>query len=244
MNVFNRNSIASTSNSVLSFQVVNCHLQPQVVIGCAACLPPIDASLVSEARTVMAHIPVTDAMSEVPNPISPSPTADAAEFPLLEETHLAIPSRRVKHNAENKAVRERQWRQVPGATGPSPTPQPMPDTARVVDDDGHIPLHSSRIRPLFMSVATQKVVAQHQKATTTGNQARAVQGHSKAGHLLWSVGRNVRRGRWGVCPECRQRVERICRAISKQVQRSNAGIEVDVMHTRWMNALSKRRGVY
>jgi hypothetical protein len=35
----------------------------------------------------------------------------------------------------------------------------------------------------------------------------------------------------GVCPECRQGVEKICRAISKQVQRSDAGIEVDVMHT-------------
>jgi uncharacterized protein YifE (UPF0438 family) len=30
-------------------------------------------------------------------------------------------------------------------------------------------------------------------------------------------------------------------AIMKQVQRSDAGIEVDKMHTRWMNALSKRR---
>jgi hypothetical protein len=28
-----------------------------------------------------------------------------------------------------------------------------------------------------------------------------------------------------------KRVEEICRAISKQVQRSDAGIEVDVMHT-------------
>jgi hypothetical protein len=36
----------------------------------------------------------------------------------------------------------------------------------------------------------------------------------------------------------------ICRAITKQVQRSDARIEVDVMHTREMNALSKRRGVY
>jgi hypothetical protein len=35
----------------------------------------------------------------------------------------------------------------------------------------------------------------------------------------------------GVCPECRQGVERICRAITKQVQRSDARIEVDVMHT-------------
>jgi hypothetical protein len=35
----------------------------------------------------------------------------------------------------------------------------------------------------------------------------------------------------GVCPECRQEVERICRAITKQVQRSDARIEVDVMHT-------------
>jgi hypothetical protein len=49
--------------------------------------------------------------------------------------------------------------------------------------------------------------------------------------LLRSVGRSVRRGRWGVCPECRQGVERICRAITKQVQRSDARIEVDVMHT-------------
>jgi hypothetical protein len=36
----------------------------------------------------------------------------------------------------------------------------------------------------------------------------------------------------------------ICHAIMKQVQRSDAGIEVDRMHTRWMYALSKRRGVY
>jgi hypothetical protein len=50
--------------------------------------------------------------------------------------------------------------------------------------------------------------------------------------LLRSVGRSVRLGRWGVCPECRQGVERICRAITKQVQRSDARIEVDVMHTR------------
>jgi hypothetical protein len=50
--------------------------------------------------------------------------------------------------------------------------------------------------------------------------------------LLRSVGRIVQRGRWGVCPECRQGVERICRAITKQVQRSDARIEVDVMHTR------------
>jgi hypothetical protein len=49
--------------------------------------------------------------------------------------------------------------------------------------------------------------------------------------MLRSVGRSVRLGRWGVCPECRQGVERICRAISKQVQRSDARIEVDVMHT-------------
>jgi hypothetical protein len=35
---------------------------------------------------------------------------------------------------------------------------------------------------------------------------------------------------------------KFCRAISKQVQRSDAGIEVDRMHTRWMNALSKCRG--
>jgi hypothetical protein len=49
--------------------------------------------------------------------------------------------------------------------------------------------------------------------------------------LLRSVGRSVRRGQWGVCPECQQEVEGICRAITKQVQRSDARIEVDVMHT-------------
>jgi uncharacterized protein (DUF983 family) len=63
--------------------------------------------------------------------------------------------------------------------------------------------------------------------------------------VLRSVGRSVRRGRWGVCPECRQGVERICRAITKQVQRSDARIEVDVMHTR--NGLKYRaldKGLY
>jgi hypothetical protein len=49
--------------------------------------------------------------------------------------------------------------------------------------------------------------------------------------LLRSVGRSVRRGRWGFALNVDKRVERICRAISKQVQRSDAGIEVDVMHT-------------
>jgi hypothetical protein len=83
----------------------------------------------SEAVTVTAHIPVTNAMSEVPISILPSPIANAAEYPSLEETCLAIPSHCVKHNVENKAVQEWQWRQVPGATGPSPTPLPMLDAA-------------------------------------------------------------------------------------------------------------------
>jgi uncharacterized protein (DUF983 family) len=55
--------------------------------------------------------------------------------------------------------------------------------------------------------------------------------NADASVLLRSVGRSVRRGRWGVCPECRQGVERIYHAITKQVQRSDARIEVDVMHT-------------
>jgi hypothetical protein len=46
----------------------------------------------------------------------------------------------------------------------------------------------------------------------------------------------------GVCPECQQRKGKFCRAITKQVQWSNARIKVDRMHTRWMNALSKCRG--
>jgi hypothetical protein len=37
---------------------------------------------------------------------------------------------------------------------------------------------------------------------------------------------------------------KVCHAITKQVQQSDAGIKVDRMHTRWMNALSKCRGVY
>jgi hypothetical protein len=53
----------------------------------------------------------------------------------------------------------------------------------------------------------------------------------RCSYMLRSVGRSVRHGRWGVCPECRQGVERICRAITKQVQRSDAKIKVDVMHT-------------
>jgi hypothetical protein len=35
---------------------------------------------------------------------------------------------------------------------------------------------------------------------------------------------------------------KFCCAITKQVQRSDARIVVDRMHTRWMNALSKCRG--
>jgi hypothetical protein len=49
--------------------------------------------------------------------------------------------------------------------------------------------------------------------------------------LLRSVGRSVRRGRWGFALNVDKRVERICRAITKQVQRSDARIEVDVRHT-------------
>jgi hypothetical protein len=40
---------------------------------------------------------------------------------------------------------------------------------------------------------------------------------TRAAGMLRSVGRSVRLGRWGFCPECRQGVERICRAITKQV---------------------------
>jgi hypothetical protein len=47
----------------------------------------------------------------------------------------------------------------------------------------------------------------------------------------------------GVCPECRQGVERICRAISKQVQRSDARIEVDVMHT-WNECTEQAQRMY
>jgi hypothetical protein len=49
--------------------------------------------------------------------------------------------------------------------------------------------------------------------------------------MLRSVGRSVRRGREGFALNVDKRVAEICRAISKQVQRSDAGIEVDVMHT-------------
>jgi hypothetical protein len=132
--------------------------------------------------TVPTHTTVTDATSEVPNPVNSSEPVDAVMFPSLEETRLAIPSHRVKRNAENKAAREKQRSSVPGATGPTPTPLPAPHAARIDDDDGHIPLRTSRVRPMFASVATQKAMKDHQTATTTGNQARAVQGRSKSGH--------------------------------------------------------------
>jgi hypothetical protein len=50
---------------------------------------------------------------------------------------------------------------------------------------------------------------------------------------------------WGFALNVDKRVAEICRAISKQVQRSDAGIEVDVMHTR--NGLEYRaldKGLY
>jgi hypothetical protein len=119
--------------------------------------------------TVPSHVPVTDAMSEDPIPVPSLEPVDAVMFPSLEETRLAIPSRRVKRNAENKAAREKQRSSVPGATGPNPTPLPAPHVARVDDDDGHIPLRTSRVRPMFASVATQKALKDHQAVTTTGN---------------------------------------------------------------------------
>jgi hypothetical protein len=131
--------------------------------------------------TVPSHNPVTDAMSEDPRPVPSLEPVDAVMFPSLEETRLAIPSRRVKRNAENKAAREEQRRSVPGATGPIPTPLPAPHAARIDDDDGHITLRTSWVRPMFASVAMQKAMKDHQTATTMGNQVCAVQGRSKSG---------------------------------------------------------------
>jgi hypothetical protein len=136
---------------------------------------------VTDIVTVPAHNTVTDATSEVPNSVPFSEPVDAVMFPSLEETRLAIPSRRVKRNAENKAAREKQRSSVPGATGPIPTPLPAPRTARIDDDDGHISLRTSRVRPMFASIVTQKAMNQHQSATVSGNQARLVQGRSKSG---------------------------------------------------------------
>jgi hypothetical protein len=136
---------------------------------------------VVDTVTAPAHNTVTDAMSEVPDSVNFPEPVDAVMFPSLEETRLAIPSRRVKRNTENKAAREKQRSSVPGATGPTPTPLPALHDARVDDDDGHIPLRTSRVRPMFASVATQKTVNAHQAATTSGNQARAVQGRSTTG---------------------------------------------------------------
>jgi quinol monooxygenase YgiN len=144
-------------------------------------IPATNSRGVTDTVTVPSHTPVTDAMSEDPRPVPSLEPVDAAMFPSLEETRLAIPSRRVKRNAENKAAREEQRRSVPGATGPTPTPLPAPHVARIDDDDGHIPLRASQVRPMFASVATQKAMKDHQSATTTGNQARAVQGRSKSG---------------------------------------------------------------
>jgi quinol monooxygenase YgiN len=144
-------------------------------------VPATNSRGMPDTVTVPSHIPVTDAMLEDPRPVPSLEPVDAAMFPSLEETRLAIPSCRVKRNAENKAAREEQRRSVPGATGPTPTPLPAPHVARIDDDNGHIPLRTSRVRPMFASVATQKAMKDHQTATTTGNQARAVQGRSKSG---------------------------------------------------------------
>jgi hypothetical protein len=144
-------------------------------------VPATNSQGTTDAVTVPSHVPVTDAMSEDPNPVPFPEPVDAVMFPSLEETRLAIPSRRVKRNAENKATREKQRSSVPGATGPIPTPLPAPHGARIDDDDGHIPLRTSRVRPMFASVATQKAMKEHQNVITTGNQARAVQGRSKSG---------------------------------------------------------------
>jgi hypothetical protein len=127
--------------------------------------------------------PVTDATSAVPDSVPFPEPVDAAMFPSIEETRLAIPSRRIKHNMENKAAKEKQRRSVPGATGPIPTPLPAPHATRVDDDDGHITLRTSRVRPMFVSIITQKAMDQHQTATTTGNQAHAIQGRSKSGKM-------------------------------------------------------------
>jgi hypothetical protein len=135
-------------------------------------MPRVPSTLSQEIPvtvTVPSHVPVTDTMSEDPIPVPSLEPVDAAMFPSLEETRLAIPSRHVKRNAENKAAREKQRSSVPGATGPNPTPLPAPHVARVDDDDGHIPLRTSRVRPMFVSVATQKALKDHQAVTTTGN---------------------------------------------------------------------------
>jgi hypothetical protein len=112
-------------------------------------------------------------------PINPPNAVDAVEFPSLEETCVTI----LSHNVRDKAAQERQWRMVPGATGPIPTPQAMKSNAQVDDDDAHIPLQTSQVCPMFASIVTQKAVHQHQHVTHTGAQARAIQGRSKAGHL-------------------------------------------------------------
>jgi hypothetical protein len=143
--------------------------------------PVISSPGVTGIVTVPAHTTVTDATSAVPHPVNSSEPVDAVMFPSLEETRLAIPSRRIKRNAENKAAREKQRSLVPGATGATPTPLPTRHVARVDDDDGHIPLRTSRVRPMFASVVTQTAMDKHQSATVTGNQARAVQGRSKSG---------------------------------------------------------------
>jgi hypothetical protein len=110
---------------------------------------------VPDIVTVPAHTTVTDATSAVPNPVNSSKPVNAVMFPSLEETRLAIPSRRINCNAENKAAREKQRSSIPGATGPTPTPLPAPHVARVDDDDGHIPLRTSRVRPMFASAPRQ-----------------------------------------------------------------------------------------
>jgi hypothetical protein len=136
--------------------------------------PATHSQGVPETVQVLEHVPVTDTMLVALDPTPPTHIADAVEFPSLEETRLAIPSHHIKCNVENKAVWDRQWRQVPGATGPSHTPQTTKDAAWVDGDDSLIPLRSSHVCPLFASVATQKVVAQHLTATPRGWQDQII----------------------------------------------------------------------
>jgi hypothetical protein len=139
--------------------------------------PAMHSQGVAKVVIVSNHNPVTDATSEVLEPTCLPNIADAAEFPSLEETCVAIPSR----NMRNKAAKARQWCSVPGATGPIPTLQAMMVAPQVDDDNGHIPLKLSHICPMFASIVTQKAVHQHQQATRTGAQARAVQNHTSLG---------------------------------------------------------------
>ncbi|KAN0138734.1 hypothetical protein V8E53_003722 [Lactarius tabidus] len=128
-------------------------------------------------------LPHEDVAATTPTPLASAvckpPSLDDEEFPALQQEIAPSTSRKKRA----RGVVLRQWRNVPGALGPTDqnVSAPLPGRNR---DDGHIPTtsHQSRIKPLFANVITQTAVAQQQQVKRSADQAHAVQGRQPAGN--------------------------------------------------------------